>query len=135
MIAKVRVYFPTIVTTRDSRKKFSDDTTETIDEMENGYETTRDETRDESCLFVMGMTKFWEVPIHVRLKDLRLSMCCNKCSNLREVFQADLSRKIMKGVVSRDFMDPPCNCNSASKIDGKCACGGDCRKMCVAYTK
>jgi hypothetical protein len=30
-------------------------------------------------------------------------------------------------------MDQPCNCNRASKIDGKCAYNGECRKMCVVY--
>jgi hypothetical protein len=39
----------------------------------------------------------------------------------------------MDGIVSRDFMDRPCNCNHASKINGKCAYNGECRKMCVVY--
>jgi len=31
-----------------------------------------------------------------------------KFSNLREIFQGDLNRKIMEGILSRDFMDRPC---------------------------
>jgi hypothetical protein len=39
----------------------------------------------------------------------------------------------MDEIVSWDFMDRPCNCNCASKIDGKCAYNGECREMCVVY--
>jgi hypothetical protein len=60
-------------------------------------------------------------------------MSYHKFSNLREIFQGDLNRKLMDGIISWDFMDQPCNCNSASKIDGKCAYNGECRKMCVVY--
>jgi len=88
------------------------------------------------------MCKFWEVPIHVRLKELRnkyglnwlrFTMCYTKFLNLHEIFQGDLGQKLMKDVVSRDFMDLPCNCNVTSKIDGKCMYKGECRKMCVVY--
>jgi hypothetical protein len=41
--------------------------------------------------------------------------------------------KLMDGIISRDFMDQPCNCNCALKIDRKCAYNGECRKMCVVY--
>jgi hypothetical protein len=60
-------------------------------------------------------------------------MSYHKFSNLREIFQGDLNRKLMDGIISCDFMDQPCNCNRASKIDGKCAYNGECRKMCVVY--
>jgi hypothetical protein len=39
----------------------------------------------------------------------------------------------MDGIISLDFMDRTCNCNHASKIDGKCSHNGECRKMCVIY--
>jgi hypothetical protein len=39
----------------------------------------------------------------------------------------------MDGIISWEFMDWHCNCNRASKIDGKCAYNGECRKMCVVY--
>jgi thymidylate synthase ThyX len=60
-------------------------------------------------------------------------MSYHKFSNLREIFQGVLNRKLMDGIISHDFMDQPCNCNHASKIDGKCAYNGECRKMCVVY--
>jgi hypothetical protein len=93
--------------------------------------------------FCLGMSKGWNNPIHAILKELqnkhglttwlRVSMSYHKFSNLREIFQGDLNRKLMDGIESRDFMDRPCNCNRASKIDGKCAYNGECRKMCVVY--
>jgi hypothetical protein len=60
-------------------------------------------------------------------------MSYHKLSNLREIFQGDLNQKLMDGIISCDFMDRPCNCNCTSKIDGKCAYNGECRKMCVIY--
>jgi hypothetical protein len=62
---------------------------------------------------------------------LRMSMSYHKFSNLWEIFQGDLNQKLMDGIISCDIMD--CNCNCASKIDGKCAYNGECRKMCVVY--
>jgi hypothetical protein len=69
--------------------------------------------------FCLGMSKGWNNPIHAILKELRnkhglvwlhISMSYHKFSNLREIFQGDLNRKLMDGIVSRDFMDQPCNC-------------------------
>jgi hypothetical protein len=88
------------------------------------------------------MSKWWNDPVHMILKELRnkheltwlqVTMSYHKFSNLREIFQGDLNWKLMDGIISRDFMDQPCNCNRASKIDGKCAYNGECRKMCVVY--
>ena len=39
----------------------------------------------------------------------------------------------MDSVISCDFMDLPCNCNSMMKINGQCAYNSNCRKMCVVY--
>jgi hypothetical protein len=92
--------------------------------------------------FCLGMRKWWNNPVHAILKELRnkheltwlrVTMSYHKFSNLREIFQGDLNRKLMDGIISRDFIDRPCNCNCASKIDGKCAYNGECRKMCVVY--
>ncbi len=92
--------------------------------------------------FCLGMSKWWNNPVHAILKELRnkhelmwlwVTMSYHKFSNLREIFQGDLNQKLMDGIISHDFMDRPCNCNCASKIDGKCAYNGECRKMCVIY--
>ncbi len=101
------------------------------------------EKRDmRTVVFCLGMSKWWNDPVHVILKELRnkheltwlrVTMSYHKFSNLREIFQGDLNRKLMDGIISRDFMDRPCNCNRASKIDGKCAYNGECRKMCIVY--
>jgi hypothetical protein len=92
--------------------------------------------------FCIGKSNLWDTPIHAIIKELRNkhgltwlrhSMSYHKFSNLREIFQGDLTRKLMDGVVSRDFRDLPCNCNKASKVDGKCAYNEECRKMCLVY--
>jgi hypothetical protein len=92
--------------------------------------------------FCLGMSKWWNDPVHTILKELRkkheltwlrVTMSYHKFSNLREIFQGDLNQKLMDGIISHDLMDRPCNCNCMSKIDGKCAYNGECRKMCVIY--
>jgi hypothetical protein len=45
-------------------------------------------------------------------------MSFHKFFKLREVFQGDLNRALVDGIVFQDFMDWPCNCNCVSKIDG-----------------
>ncbi len=77
--------------------------------------------------FCLGMSKWWNNPVHMILKDL-----WNK-HELREIFQGDQNQKLMEGFISRNFMDQPCNCNCALEIYGKCAYNGECRKMCVVY--
>ena len=60
-------------------------------------------------------------------------MSYHKFPNLRETFQSDMTKKIMKGVVSQDFIMRDCNCNDATKIDGICIYGGGCRNAVVIY--
>jgi hypothetical protein len=61
-----------------------------------------------------GIFDGWNDPVHAILKELqnnheltwlRLTMSYHKFSNLREIFQGDLNRKVMDGIISRDFMD------------------------------
>jgi len=92
-----------------------------------GEEEIPNKKRDTQCIsFIVGMCKFWEVPIHVRLKELLnkygltwlpFTMCYTKFSNLWEMFQGNMGQKLMKGIVSCNFMDLPCNCNAALKLN------------------
>lgn len=77
--------------------------------------------------FCIGFSNFWTNPLYKILKDLRnkhklpwlrISMSYHKFSNLREIFQGDLSRKIMENIHSRDFINRTCNCNKNTKING-----------------
>ena len=67
------------------------------------------------------------------LKWLRISMSYHKFPNLNELLSGDLTGKLMKDVVSLDFMDRQCNCNKASMVDEKCIFGGDCQNSIVVY--
>ena len=66
-------------------------------------------------------------------KWLQVVMSYHKFPNLSQAFMGDLMIKLMKDVKSRDFKDLPCNCNQASKINGLCMFGGECRKSIVVY--
>jgi hypothetical protein len=125
--------FPTLGEILDNQQ--TDPTTDNEKAKKNNQDTR-------TVQFCLRMSKGWNNPIHAILKELRnkhglvwlrVSISYHKFSNLREIFHGDLNRKLMDGIVSRDFMDRPCNCNRASKIDGKCAYNGECRKMCVVY--
>ncbi len=39
----------------------------------------------------------------------------------------------MESYLVTSWIDPATGCNRTSKIDGKCAYNGECRKMCVVY--
>eukprot|EP00957_Ditylum_brightwellii_P026304 1989691-Ditylum_brightwellii.AAC.1 len=43
-----------------------------------------------------------------------------RISNMRGRFSGDLGRKITRGLVSKDFMCRPCNCNAWSKVNANC---------------
>ena len=60
-------------------------------------------------------------------------MSYHKFPNLREIFQSDLTKKIMDGVESLDFKDRECNCSTLSKVNGECAYNGNCRKSIIVY--
>ena len=67
------------------------------------------------------------------LKWLRVAISYHKFPNLSQAFMGDLTAKLTKNVNSRDFEDLPCNCNRASKVNGVCMFGGECRKSIVVY--
>jgi len=120
---------------------------EILDEKgENTTNTNNEEKKknkfSRQVFFCVGYHKSFEKPIHTfirqarnkyKLKWLRTSMSYHKFPNVTETFQGDLSKKIMNGVASKDFMDRKCNCEDKIKIDGNCVFNGDCRKCCVIY--
>ena len=93
--------------------------------------------------FCVGVSTFWKVPIHKTLmklrnkhglKWLRISMSYHRFSNLRDIFQGDLSRKLLANITSLEFMDEKCNCQKSSlREGGVCMFGGKCRQKMVVY--
>lgn len=89
---------------------------------------------------VAGFSRFWKTPAHKMATRLlkkhnmgwiRARAACKRFSNLGEKFDADLTHKLNKDLASLDFKDSPCNCNSRSKVAGRCAHGGRCRAKCI----
>ena len=62
-------------------------------------------------------------------------MAYRRFSNVEEVLGAFLSRRMMEGIQSRDFITRECNCTKSNKNreGGLCLHGGYCRKTSVAY--
>ena len=92
--------------------------------------------------FCLAVSKFWKKPVWKVLKKLRdnhklkwlcISMFYRRHSNLAQLFQGDLTAKLMAGIEALDFMDRPCNCCSAAKVNGVCFCKGQCRRALVVY--
>ena len=92
--------------------------------------------------FLMSMSRFWKAKTHKLITKtlkkhntncVRVRMACKRCSNLGEMFNADLSFKTNEDLVSSDFEDRPCNCSSKCLVDGRCACGGRCNAECVTH--
>ena len=99
--------------------------------------------RPRSVFFCIGYSKGWEKPIHVTLKKLRnkhnlkwlrISMSYHRFPNLSEMLQGDLTRKLLEGVESLDFVDRECNCRpSITKGHKLCPYQGHCRKSVIVY--
>ena len=90
----------------------------------------------------MSFSKFWKYLVHKIIKNLkekyglrwlRVSMAYTGFPNLRDLFNGDLSSKVMKGIVSQNFRLRKCNCNKRSKIDGNCTFAGKCKTTCCIY--
>ena len=64
---------------------------------------------------------------------IRASMSYSRYPNLRELLQADLKRKLKKGITSKDFKNEPCIYQGPSLINGVCPYGEKCRQRCVIY--
>jgi len=93
--------------------------------------------------FVVGYSKLWDSdPIHAvvtRLKKrfglvwLRFSMSYKRFPNARELFRADLDRKMNDKLVSKEFQQRECNCRGSNLRNEECMYDEDCRKRCVVY--
>jgi hypothetical protein len=104
-------------------------------------EGSRDKARQ--TYFCIGVSNFWrKKPIHKtlmelrnkhKLKWLRISMSYHRFSNLREIFQGDLTTKLTEDVASKDFMDEECNCHKSTKVGGLCIFGEKCRRKMLVY--
>jgi len=85
--------------------------------------------------FCIGHSNIWSKQAHSIIKTikdkfnlqwLRLSMSYHKFTNLREIFQGDLSRKLTVGLTSKEFEHAPCNCRTRG--NGACSCSH--KNMC-----
>jgi GIY-YIG catalytic domain len=102
--------------------------------------TDREKDRRRSTFFCIGVSKAWMVPIHQTIREvkkkynlgwLRVSMSYHRFTNLREMFQGDLSKKLTADVISMDFETLGCNCRLG--LNGKCGYNNNCRKSIVVY--
>jgi hypothetical protein len=92
--------FPTLGEILDNQQ--TDPTTDDEKAKKNNQDTR-------NVRFCLGMSKWWNNAIHAILKEfrnkhelawLRISMSYHKFSNRREIFQGDLNRKLMDGIIS-----------------------------------
>ena len=60
-------------------------------------------------------------------------MSHHRFSNLHNLFQRDLNKKLTSDLVSLNFIPQSCNCNKATKVNEKCFCEGRCRETIVIY--
>ena len=98
-----------------------------------------DRNRRRSTFFCVGYSEIWDKPIHQTIKELkkdfglawlRVSMSYHRFTNLREIFQGDLSSKLIEGVESKDYEILECNCRPPG---GKCGYNNVCLDSMVIY--
>jgi hypothetical protein len=99
----------------------------------------KDAARNRGVYLCIGYSTFWKKPIHLILKDLklkhklqwsRISMSYHRFRNMHDVFQSQLSAKMIENVESLDFNTRACNCRSPSST---CQYGNVCRVPIVVY--
>jgi len=61
----------------------------------------------------------------------RVSVSCHRFTNLREIFQGDLSRKLPVGLTSHDVAPLPCDCRSSG--NGTCGHNNMCRNSTAVH--
>jgi len=96
--------------------------------------------RRRTTYFCMGHSNIWSKPVHsiikcikdkLNLQWLRVSMSYHTFTNLREIFQRDLSRKLTVGLTSQDFEPLPCNCRTSGNRN--CGYNNMCRNSTAVY--
>jgi hypothetical protein len=109
-----------------------------VDKKKRAIEKARNRRR--STFFCIGYSKCWTIPIHQTIREvkkrfnlgwLRISMSYHRFTNLREMFQGDLSRKLTLDVTSKDFETLSCNCRLGP--EKKCGYDNMCRNSIVVY--
>ncbi len=101
-------------------------------------ERERDARR--TVYFCIGISQAFTRPIWTVINELkakhdlnwlRVSMSYHRFSNMREIFNGDLTSKLNEGIESLDFESLPCNCRN-NKTSG-CDYDGVCREKLVVY--
>ena len=60
-------------------------------------------------------------------------MFYHRLPNLGELLQGNLVSKLRKGFASEEFIDRECKCDLTTKVNGMCACRGECRGCRSVY--
>jgi hypothetical protein len=96
--------------------------------------------RMRAIFFCVGFSNVWKTPIHRTLSDLakkfdlpwlRVSMSYHRFTNLRELFQGDMSAKLTREVISLDLQCEPCNCRPGK--NNQCNYNNVCRERIAIY--
>jgi hypothetical protein len=110
----------------------------------NWLKKRRERDNKRAIWFKIGFSNYWRVPIHKTIKRvkgkfnslkwLRVKMSYHRFTNLRELFQGDLTAKINAGLKSIDFEELKCNCRKSAKNEKNvCIYNGKCRTSIVVY--
>jgi len=109
------------------------------DEIGRTMKKRRERDRKRAIYFKVGFCNYWRTPIHKTIRKvkakfptltwLRVSMSYHRFSNMRELFQGDLNKKLNRNIISKDFQNLPCNCRNKQA----CPYSGKCRYPIVVY--
>ena len=111
-----------------------------LGQSQNRQEKYRDK---HNIYFCIGFSHYWQKPLHCVFKYLltcfnllwlRVRLLYHCFTNLCELFQAKLTKKLNWNILSLDFMDRNCNCSAATKIQGQCPYNGICQKTCMVHS-
>ena len=90
----------------------------------------------------MGYSKLWKTPFHhiigqlrndFGLTWLRVSIAYRRFTNVRKLFNGDLTCKLMTDIRSKFYLPKVCKCNVVSKVNGKCKFNYEFNTSCALY--
>jgi len=102
--------------------------------------SNNERNRRRTTCFCIQCSNAWSKPVHSIIKSikdkfnlqwLRVSASYHRFTNLREVFQGALFRKLTVGLTSRDFEPLPCNCRTSG--NGNFGHNNMCRNSTAVY--
>lgn len=117
-----------------------EDLLELVVEQKGEEPTTKDKKKRKkdkgNHIFALGLALFGQHPsiqLCLDSKKVSVEVAANLNANFQQLQEGDAATKLMKNMVSEDFVSWKCNCYSNTKENGHCTYGEKCQTCFVIH--